>query len=657
MKANDLRKMYLEFFESKDHKVIPSASLIPENDPTVLFTTAGMHPLVLYLMGEKHPEGSRLVNSQKCIRTGDIDEVGNTTHHTFFEMLGNWSLGDYWKKDAIEWSYEFLTSNEWLNLEKEKIAVSVFKGDDDAPFDEESYKIWKSLGIPEKRIAKLGKKDNWWGPAGETGPCGPDSEMFYWVGSGDVPESFDPDDKNWVEIWNDVFMEYEKKRKTQNLNLKTNKEEFEYVPLKQKNVDTGMGFERVLAVINGSDDNYTTELYAPLIEKIEELSSKKYTDDKKAMRIIADHIKAATFIISEGIEPSNKDQGYVVRRLVRRAIRYGNVIGINDNFSSKLSNIVHHIYSGVYDFDIDSVNRVINEEEIKFRKTLVEGLKIAKEILDKKKPIDEKIYSKIMQIDAKGEILKKIYHSDDFFEEEFPKHGIEVTNKAIKDAYITGKEAFYLYQSFGFPIEMIIELAQAKKVFVTITDFRAEVKKHQDLSRTASAGKFKGGLADAGDDTKKLHTAAHLLLAALKKVLGDHVEQKGSNITAERLRFDFSHSEKLTDEERAEVEKLVNDIIDKNLPITLEELSLDDAKASGATGVFSHKYGNKVKVYTIGNPLTHSTGSGQADSGPPFSREICGGPHAEKTGDLGKFKITNEKSSSSGVRRIKAILE
>ncbi len=591
MKANLLREKFLEFFKSKDHKVIPSASLIPENDPTVLFTTAGMHPLVPYLMGENHPEGKRLVNSQKCIRTGDIDEVGNATHHTFFEMLGNWSLGDYWKKESLTWSMEFLTSNEWLNLEKDKIAVSVFEGDDTAPFDEESFNIWKELGVDEKRIAKLSKKDNWWGPAGETGPCGPDSEMFYWVGKSDAPENFDTEDKNWVEIWNDVFMEY-----NETLDGK-------FEPLSQKNVDTGMGLSRVLTVINASDDNYTTDLYEPLIEKIEKLSGKKYRGNEKAMRIISDHIKAATFIIAEGIIPSNKDQGYVVRRLIRRAIVKANQLGIKNNFTTKLANSIHDIYSGVYNLDIDKTNIELDKEEEKFRKTLEKGISL----LESMKEID-------------------------------------------------GKTMFDLYQTYGIPNEVVIEEATLRGKLVTkesISDAKERFLKHQDLSRTASEGKFKGGLADATEDTKKLHTAAHLLLAALKKVLGDDVEQKGSNITAERLRFDFSHSEKLTDEERAEVEKLVNDVIDQDLPVVMEEMSLDDAKKSGATGTFSDKYGDKVKVYTV----AHSTGDARSGSREYFSKEICGGPHTKKTGDLGKFKIKKEQSSSSGVRRIKAVLE
>jgi alanyl-tRNA synthetase len=606
MTANELRKKYLEFFSSKGHSIIPSDSLIPQNDPTVLFTTAGMHPLVPYLMGENHPGGKRVANVQKCIRTVDIDEVGDTTHHTFFEMLGNWSFGDYFKKEAIEWSWEFLTAPEWLGLDKKRLAVSVFAGDEDAPFDEEAFLIWKSLGVSEARIAKLPKKNNWWGPAGITGPCGPDTEMFYWVGDPDkVPESFNDDNDSWVEIWNDVFMEYNKKA------------DGTYEPLKQKNVDTGMGLDRVLTALNGLDDNYKTELFKNSINKIEQLSGKKYefkkgnlgneempkcwADDMRAMRIIADHIKAATFIMGDdkGITPSNTDQGYVVRRLIRRAIRYGKQIGITESpWTKEIAKIVVHDYLEIYPELRKNVDFVINnfkEEEEKFGKTLERGLKE---------------FEKVLSIDG-----------------------------------ITGAEAFNLYQTYGFPIEMVKELAQEKNVKVDEDGFKKELEKHQDLSRTASAGKFKGGLADASDETKKLHTAAHLLLAALRKILGEHVMQKGSNITAERLRFDFSHGEKMADEQKQEVEKLVNEAIEKNLPVSQVEMSLDEARAENAMGVFESKYGERVKVYTVG----------EGDN--IFSKEICGGPHVEKTGELGKFKIKKEESSSAGVRRIKAILE
>jgi len=595
MTANELRQKYLDFFKSKAHSIIPSASLIPENDPTVLFTTAGMHPLVPYLMGESHPGGNRVANVQKCIRTGDIEEVGDTTHHTFFEMLGNWSFGDYFKKEAIEWSWEFLTSPEWLNLDKNRLAVSVFVGDDDAPFDDEAFNFWKNLGVSEKRIAKLPKKNNWWGPAGETGPCGPDTEMFYWVGDPkEVPESFNDDHPNWVEIWNDVFMQYNK------LSDGT------FEPLKQTNVDTGMGLVRVLAVTNGLADNYQTELFWPLIEKIQQLSHKNYNDSaetKKAMRIIADHLKAATFIIGDnrGVTPSNTDQGYVVRRIIRRAIRYGKQLGIEvDSWTKEIGLLVVKNYLEVYpelNANITKIIEQLDEEEAKFKKTLEHGLKEA-----------EKIF-----------------------------------NTGQKS--INGQNAFDLFQTYGFPIEIIKELAEERGVTVDEIGFKEELIKHQELSRTASAGMFKGGLADATEETKKLHTAAHLMLAALRQVLGDHIQQKGSNITAERLRFDFSHAEKMTPEQISQVEAIVNQNILDDLPVSCEEMPLEAAKAIGATGVFESKYGENVKVYTAGN------GNNIA------SREICGGPHVDKTGILGKFKILKEESSSSGVRRIKAVLQ
>jgi len=593
MTSKELRQKYLDFFQAKKHSIIPSASLIPDNDPTVLFTTAGMHPLVPYLMGEKHPAGVRLANCQKCIRTSDIDEVGDATHHTFFEMLGNWSLGDYFKEEAIHWSWEFLTSPEWLNLDKNRLAVSVFEGDADAPFDDEAFAIWKKLGMPEAKNARLPKKNNWWGPAGITGPCGPDTEMFYWVGDPEkTPASFNDDNPLWVEIWNDVFMQYNKKA------------DGTYELLKQKNVDTGMGLERILAVMNGFDDNYKTDLFKNLIFKIETLSGKAYDDSpeiKKAMRVIADHLKAATFIMGDdkGIGPANTDQGYVVRRLIRRAIRYGKQLGITESLWTKeIAKIVAHDYASIYPELQKNINRVIEnfkEEEEKFAKTLEQGLR------------------------------------------EF--------EKLSSQEKITGKQAFNLYQTYGFPLEITEELALEKKQAVDKLGFENELKQHQDLSRTASAGMFKGGLADASEATIKYHTAAHLLLAALKKVLGSHVIQKGSNITAERMRFDFSHNEKMTDKEKSQVENLVNQAIEQNLPVTCEEMTLEEARKKGAHGIFDAKYGEKVRIYTIGDEKLY------------FSKEICGGPHVEQTGNLGHFKIKKEESSSSGVRRIKATLE
>jgi len=591
MKSNELREKYLEFFKSKGHSILPSASLIPENDPTVLFTTAGMHPLVPYLMGEKHPEGNRLTDCQKCIRTGDIDEVGDTTHHTFFEMLGNWSLGDYFKKEAIEWSYEFLTSSDWLGLDKSRIAVSVFQGDEDAPFDNEAFAVWKNLGISEKRIAKLPKKNNWWGPAGETGPCGPDTEIFYWIGEPDkVPDSFNDDNDLWVEIWNDVFMQYNKNK------------EGKFNLLKQKNVDTGMGLERVLACINNLNDNYKTDLFSNLINKLERLSEKKYNESEeitKSMRIILDHLKAATFIMGDDkiIFPSNTGQGYVLRRLIRRAIRYGKLLEIKEKpWTKEIAKIVIHDYSHFYPELEKNANNILNElknEEEKFNNTLERGLKV---------------FSK------------------------------------INSKFINGKEAFNLYQTYGFPIEMTKELANEKNIKINEEEYLIELKKHQEQSRTASAGMFKGGLADASEETKKLHTVAHLMLEALRRVLGDHVIQKGSNITPERLRFDFSHSEKMTSEQIKKVENIVNEQISKKLPVHYEEMPLEEAKKIGAMGIFESKYGEKVKVYFIG------------DDKNLYSKEICGGPHIKNTGELGKFKIIKEESSSSGVRRIKANL-
>lgn len=575
--ARDLREKFLKYFQSKNHEIISSASLIPDNDPTVLFTTAGMHPLVPYLMGEKHPSGPRLVSVQKCVRTSDIDEVGDSTHHTFFEMLGNWSLGDYGKKEAIEYSWEFLT--KILKLDEKKLAITIFGGNEDVKqYDQEAEKIWLDIGVPANRIAKI--SDNWWGPAGLTGPCGPDTEMFYWVGQGD-PISFDPEDKNWVEIWNDVFMEYNK----------TADKKFE--PLKQKNIDTGMGFERTLAVLNGLDDNYRTELFWPLIQTLEKLSGKKYEDDKKAFRIIADHIRTAVFILGDykAVTPSNKDQGYILRRLIRRAVRHAKEIGINDHFMPALGKIIASYYGLIYkELEINSnfIVQELEKEETKFRATLEKGLR------------------------------------------EF-----------AKQKTIDGKVAFVLFSTYGFPLEMTEELAKENNLQINKAEFEAEFKKHQDLSRTASAGMFKGGLADDKENTKKHHTAAHLLLQALRQVLQADIAQKGSNINEERVRFDFSYADKLTPEQIKQVEDLVNEQIQKKLPVTCQEMTLAEAKKYGALGSFEEKYGDKVKVYTVDG----------------FSKEICGGPHVNNTSELGEFKIIKEESSSAGVRRIKAVLK
>jgi len=591
MTANELREKYLKFFEERGHHRLPSAPLIPENDPTVLFTTAGMHPLIPFLMGEKHPAGQRLCDVQKCLRTDDIDEVGDIAHLTFFEMLGNWSLGDYFKKEAIEWSYEFLTSPQWLGLEKEKLAVSCFGGDETAPKDEESAQLWQSVGISKERIAFLGRKANWWGPIGETGPCGPDTEMFYWVGKDPAPKIFNPQDTSWVEIWNDVFMTYNRTK------------EGKYELLKQKNVDTGMGLERTLAVINHLPSVFETELFAPLIGKIEEISHKKYEDFPKECRIIADHLKASIFLLAEHLEPSNVERGYILRRLIRRAVRFGRLLGIKDFFAFKFVEPVLKTYGEAYPElkeNKDFIEEQLVREEEKFSQTLSKGLAL---------------FEKLSQ------------------------------NKKI----ISGKEAFDLYQSYGFPLELIKELAREKNIEVDTNGFQEEFKKHQELSRTASAGMFKGGLASHSDKAIKYHTATHLLHKALQEVLGEEVKQKGSNINEERLRFDFSCSQKPTPEQLKKVEDIVNQKIQENLPVIMKEMSLEEAKKIGAIGLFGEKYGERVKVYFIGR-----TENGLENA---YSKEICGGPHVASTGELGHFKIIKEEAVSQGVRRIKAILE
>ncbi|MDD5752359.1 MAG: alanine--tRNA ligase [Candidatus Portnoybacteria bacterium] len=579
MTTKELKEKYLKFFEERGHKIISSASLIPENDPTVLFTTAGMHPLVPYLLGEKHPMGDKLVNVQKCIRTGDIDMVGDDWHLTFFEMLGNWGLGSYWKEESIKMSFDFLIKE--LNLPIEKLSVSVFAGDSDAPKDEVSAKTWESLGILKDKIRFLGKEDNWWGPAGKSGPCGPCTEIFYdsaCHGKSGVAGG-------GVEIWNNVFMEYNKKIQNSNTKVQT----FEYEPLKQKNVDTGMGVERTTAILNNVKGVYEIEPLKSIVGKIKELSE---IYDERGARIIADHIRASVFIISDGIMPSNVEQGYVLRRLIRRAIRYGKKLGIKGSFTHKIAGIIEIENK---DFVIEQ----LTQEEEKFGKTLEKGLK---------------------------EFEKK------FFAE-----------KSLSET------AFYFFSTLGFPLEMFLEELKNKGIKYDEgkiqREFDEQLKGHQELSRTATAGKFKSGLADNSEQVVKYHTATHLLLASLRKVLGNHIFQKGSNITAERLRFDFSHSEKLTKEQLQQVEDMVNEQIQKSLLICCEEMSLEEAKKKNAMGIFENKYGDRVKVYTVGN---------EKDK---FSCEICSGPHVTNTNQLGHFKITKEEASSSGVRRIKAILE
>ncbi|MFW5746952.1 MAG: alanine--tRNA ligase, partial [Nanoarchaeota archaeon] len=540
MKASQLKQKYLDFFRSKNHSIIPSASLIPENDPTVLFTTAGMHPLVPFLMGQKHPLGNRLTDVQKCVRTGDIDETGDAVHHTFFEMLGNWSLGDYFKKEAIEWSYEFLTSKDWLGLDPNRIAVSVFAGDDDAPFDQEAYDTWKGLGIPEARIAKLPKKNNWWGPAGQTGPCGPDTEMFYWTGPADkVPESFNDDNDLWVEIWNDVFMQYNKIA------------ECVYEPLQQKNVDTGMGVERVTAILQGYDDNYRSELFWPIIEKIQEMIGEKYADHTRQMRIIADHMRAAVFILGDprGVTPGNVDQGYILRRFIRRTIRIFHTLGVTEDTCVPLARLIIGMYKDEYTELADNEQRIIEEltaEEEKFRRTIENGLKEFKRITEK-----------------------------------MLQHG---------GKELSGKIAFLLFQSFGFPLEMTEELAAEKGMTVDRKGFDKAYEKHKEASKKGADQKFKGGLAGDDSATVKLHTATHLLNEALRKVISEDIRQKGSNITPERLRFDFNFGRALTDEEKKAVEDEVNRVIQADMPINMEEMSPDQAIKSGAQAEFGARY-------------------------------------------------------------------
>jgi alanyl-tRNA synthetase len=587
----ELIKVFTTFFVSKRHAEIPSASLIPENDSTVLFTTAGMHPLVPYILGQKHPKGKRLVNVQGCIRTVDINDVGDETHHTFFEMLGNWSFGDYWKKESIEYLFEFLT--EVLKIPKEKLAVTCFAGEGEIPKDEESYNTWLSVGIPKERIGLYGIKNNWWGPAGETGPCGPDIEIFYWASEEEPPKEYNPKNKNWVEIGTDVIMEYKKTK------------DGDFVLLDQRTIDYGGGVERMIAALNGISDNYETEIFKPIIEKIEETSDKKYRGNEKGMRIIADHIRAAVFILGDakGIKPSNLGRGYVLRRLIRRAVRYGKMLGIEKEFVGEIAKVVVSEYGNSYselEDNKDFIYFQIEDEEKKFRETLEKGL---------------------------GKFENIICGSD----------GI-----------ISGKNAFLLFQSYGFPIEMSVELAKEKNRKIDIEGFEEEMKKHQELSRTSSAGQFKSGLADYSEKTTRLHTATHLLNEALRVILGREVKQRGSNINPERLRFDFSFSRKLTKDEIIEIENLVNEKIETGLFIKREELSLQEAIDSGAQGEFGAKYPDIVSVYTILDP---------SEKKGWISKEICTGPHVSNTKEIGKFKIIKEQSVASGIRRIKATVE
>ncbi|PKL28621.1 MAG: alanine--tRNA ligase [Spirochaetae bacterium HGW-Spirochaetae-2] len=593
MKAHELRNKYIEFFVSKDHTQISGASLIPENDPTVLFTTAGMHPLVPYILGQEHPSGNRLVDYQKCIRTGDIDAVGDPHHLTFFEMLGNWSLGDYFKEEAIRYSYEFLT--KWLSVNPDKLSVTVFAGDDGVPRDDESAAVWRALGIPDERIYFLPREDNWWGPAGEAGPCGPDSEMFIDTGRDSCGPDCRPGCKcgKYFEIWNDVFMGY---RKTL---------EGDYVPLARKCVDTGMGIERTIAVLQGKKSVYETEVFAPIIAGISKLSGVTYGEHEGqdvSVRIIADHVRTSVFILGDqrGVKPSNVGQGYILRRLIRRAVRHGRKLGIDGKFLSALATVVVDMYGDAYPELLDNRDFVLTElalEEEKFSTTLQKG---------------EHEFEKMLPNLLKG-----------------------------NGRVINGRIAFKLYDTYGFPIELTEELAAEHGFTVDTEGFDAAFQKHQEVSRAGAEQQFKGGLADHSELTTALHTATHLLHQALRTVLGTHVGQKGSNITPERLRFDFTHEAPMTAEQVQQVEDIVNSVIARDLPVSFETMTIEEAKAQGAIAFFESKYGEQVKVYSVGD----------------FSKEVCGGPHVTSTGAMGHFKIQKEQSSSAGVRRIKAVLE
>ena len=644
--ANELRSLFLRFFEEKGHARIPSASVIPENDPTVLFTTAGMHPLVPYLMGEKHPMGTRLTDVQKCIRTGDIDEVGDPSHLTFFEMLGNWSLGDYFKKEMIPWSWEFLTSPDWLGLDPDKLAFTVFEGDKDAPRDEEAANLWRQQGVKDENLFYLPKKHNWWGPAGITGPCGPDTEMFIIRDQPPCGPNCSPACScgRYLEIWNDVFMQYEKQA------------DGTFIPLKQKNVDTGMGLERTYCVLMGANTVYETEIFARIIGKIEELSGVKYGSDEastRAIRIISDHMRTATFIIGDdrGVTPSNVDQGYVLRRLIRRAVRHGMKLGMPAGFTSEIAQVIIDQYKEVYPELERNGAHILEQlklEEERFQRTLKKGMAEF-----------EKVYGNMMKKRDAFTALKADKTSPDAVVAALRQLPPSPDNKPIieqvKDGTISdqtidallkttekmdGRSAFKLYDTYGFPVEITCEMAAEKGIEVDVDGFQERFRKHQENSHAGAEQRFKGGLADHSEQTAKLHTATHLLHAALRKVLGPEVAQKGSNITAERLRFDFSFGRKMTDEEKAEVERLVNEYIKGAAPIVCEEMTVAEAKAQGAIGLFESKYGERVKVYTMG----------------PYSKEICGGPHASNTGDLKSFKIKKEEASSAGVRRIKATI-
>lgn len=585
MEKKNLKDLYINFFVENGHVQIPSAPVVPENDPSVLFNTAGMQPLVPYLMGQKHPLGTRLCDYQKCIRTNDLEEIGDKTHHTFFEMLGNWSLGDYFKKESITWSFEFLT--KVLNIPVEKLAVTVFEGNNEVPRDEESANVWKSLGIPAERISYLDKDNNFW-IAGEVGPCGPDTEIFYWRSEDEIPQKHDPEDERWVEIWNNVFMQYERHQ------------DGTVTELPHKNVDTGMGVERTVAILEDVDDNYLTSIWKDVVDKIEEMSNITYVENAKSIRIIADHIRTAVFIAGDnsGIKPSNTDQGYILRRLIRRMIRHAKKIGIDleSGFERTLALMIIEKYAKYYDElekNKEVILDVLTNELKKFNRTLEKGLREFEKI--------------VSNLDGK------------------------TLNKDL---------AFKLYDTYGFPLELTVELAEEKGISVDKAGFEQKFKEHQEKSRAGSEQRFKGGLAGDGEVETKYHTATHLLNAALKQVISKDVHQRGSNITVERMRFDFNCDHKLTDEEKQKVEELVNEWIKQEIPVTVEEMSKQEAIDSGAECMFIEKYPDVVTVYSIGN----------------ISKELCGGPHVQNTKELGHFKIKKEEASSAGVRRIKAVL-
>ena len=591
--ANDLRALFIRFFTDRGHAVIPSASLIPENDPTVLFTTAGMHPLVPYFTGQPHPAGKRLTNVQKCVRTGDIDDVGDKSHLTFFEMLGNWSLGDYFKEEMIPWSWEFLTSPDYLGLDPDNLAFSVFEGDADAPRDMESFDLWVKSGARPEQVFFLPKSNNWWGPAGLTGPCGPDTEMFIVTDQEPCGPDCSPACScgRYLEIWNDVFLQYNKLP------------DGTFAPLAQKNVDTGMGLERTVMTLTGKESVYDTDLFAGIIGKIAQLSGRQYDGgteaDRKAFRIVSDHLRTSTFMLGDprGVSPSNVDQGYVLRRLIRRAVRFGMGLGLQEGFTAEVAGVIIAQYRDVYPELEENRAFIIEQlklEEKRFARTLTQGTR------------------------------------------EFEK----LVSRMGEGKVIQGVDAFHLYDTYGFPVEMTMEMAKESGLTVDEEGFRERFREHQKTSQAGAEQKFKGGLADHSEETTKLHTATHLLHAALRRVLGDEVAQKGSNITAERLRFDFTFGRRMTPEEVAQVEGIVNDAIRQDLPVSWREMTVEEAKEEGAIGLFESRYGERVRVYSMGG----------------FSKEICGGPHVEHTGELGGFRIQKEESSSAGVRRIKAVV-